>query len=305
MELPKSKEPLPSVGVSSNISTRLKEFHDAFAEEAERMSGNLFGIAKEVGTEDEYLATLGDSLQLIHNYLLNLMSRPDLLMGYIKRVYLNKESIDKRNDSVIISEDEYMYGDTPIAQPYAPLFKHLWMKHLTDGEDGEKAKIWSFFSAYNNIVEDWVLEGAVHIFDEKTRKFDCRLLRKLKASLESLEDVPEDELEGSEELQAHYDLLRSLRKEFMDYRNSMLPTKGNTPKVSKKPNVTEVSSVTVTKKGKQFDVETVDVKVTKDGKSTKVETMKVKKEMDTDPLAAKKAIVREKPVESKGKKATK
>src|ERR1019366_3493362 len=273
MEMSNTKKPekVVPIGVSENISQRLQEFHDAFAKEAERMSGNLFGITREVGQEDEYLATLADSLQLIHNYLLNLISRPDLLMGYVKRIYLNKEAIDRRDETIITEGGEYMYGDTPIAQPYAPLFKHLWLKHLTDGGEGEKTKIWRFFSTYNNIVEDWILEGAIQIFDDKTRKFDCRVLRKIKASLMNMEDVPEEDLEDSKEMEDHYKLLKTLREEFVEYRRS-LPLPASTPKTgivakkkvreqrepreSREAEVTEASSLTVTKhSGSTFDVE--------------------------------------------------
>jgi len=293
----KPQEKIAPVGVSEDISEKLREYHDAFAEEAEKMSGNLFGIASEVAQEDEYLSTLADSMQLIHNYLLNLLSRPDLLMGYVKRVYLNKESIDSKDDKVLISEDEYMYGDTPIAQPYAPLFKHLWTKHL---KEKEKAIFWSFFRTYNDIVEDWILEGAENLFDAKLRRFDRRVLRKIRESLETLEDVPEDELGDSEELRGHCKLLSSLRKDFMEYRRSLPPPPSAATKRTKvpkkEPDTAEVSSVTVTKHGKQYDVEAVDVKVTKTSKSTSVQTVKVRKEMDTDPLEKK--LVREKPVKT-------
>jgi hypothetical protein len=265
------------------------EYYDGFATNVSTMSDNLFSIAQAVSTgehADKELDGFPGSIQITTNYLLNLVSRPDLLMGYVKRVYVHRRSFDNGDGDAIIDDEEYFYGDVPFARPYAPKFKRLWQRHM---DEDEKARALRFFRTFNEIVEDWIAAGAAELFAAKDRAFDRSVLERIDASLTALDDVPDEEQAGSLELKRHYELLARIRAEFIAYRQEH-PTVVALGQPTKKPlkkktvqraNATEVQSVTVSKHGDRYEVDAVDVRVEKqkDG-GERVRALKVKTEVD-------------------------
>lgn len=290
--------------------------YNAFANNVKDLSSNLLSISKD-GAEgpdgkggDKGIASLPGVIQIVQNWLLNLTSRPDLLMGYVKRVYVNKKALDDGNGDALIDDEEYFYGDVAFARPHAPLFTRLWKRHMR--ADEQKRAI-EFFRAYNAIVEDWIAAGAAGLFDPSQRGFDHSVLMRIAASLRKLDAVPEDKLKGSRQLKEHYALLGAIRLEFLALRGpkdeedeedveDIAPPTTKAKVVSKQsstasdsttsraaPSSTtsrsngtattkaskEVMSVSVTNHGDHVDVEAVDVKVVKSANSAKVTATKV------------------------------
>jgi hypothetical protein len=259
----------------------IDEEYAAFADSVTSMAGNLRSITKSVTdgeNGDRQLKDLITAIELIENWLLNILSRPDLLVGYCKLVYLSKEAIDRGDGNALIDDDVYLYGDFDLAKPYAPLFKRLWSKHMNNEE---MKRVIEFFRAFNVIVENWISAGAEDIFIAKSRKFDRSVVARIGVSLAKLDRIPETKMDNimdklaqgksvelPKELVEHYALLKEIRNENINIRNL---------KITK----TEVGSVTVTKQGNHSHIEGVDVTIEKSNNKTKVTTVKVSSDIDT------------------------
>lgn len=271
-----------------DVEDRHAKTYEAFAKNVSDLSDNLFSIAKD-GAEgpdgkggDPKIANLPNTIRIIENWLLNLTSRADLLMGYVKRVYVNKKALDEGNGDALIDDEEYFYGDVAFAKPYAPLFTILWKNHMTKKE---KPMAINFFRTYNAIVEDWIADGAYKLFDKEKRAFDYNVLRRIAISIKKMDKVPEEELAKSQEMQDHYALLAKIREEFLalrkpkdeeeyddeeeeDTRPSKTTTKPTTTK--------ETVKVSVSKHKDHYDVVATDVKVVTGSSNTSVTATKVK-----------------------------
>jgi hypothetical protein len=194
------------------------EVYAAFEKGVKEMAANLYSIAVDVGVDVPALKPLPQAIQLIQNWLLNMMSRQDLLAGYTKRVYVNQRQFDVGNGDALIGDDEYFYGDAPFARPYAPMFKLLWENMKKAERDGAL----KFFRSFNEMIEDWITLGSVDLFaDNPKRSFDASVLQRLEASLEARDAVPPKKLANSTEQASHYSLLQSIRGEFLAQRGTM------------------------------------------------------------------------------------
>jgi len=218
---PRMAEATPTAEPDYGIHTKT---YKAFEANVRELSSNLYSIAKD-GAEgpdgkggDEQIAKLPGTIGIIENWLLNIFSKQDLLMGYVKRVYVNKKAIDEGNGDILIDDEEYFYGDAPFARPYAPLFTRIWKKHM---RKDEKPRAINFFRTYNAIIEDWVADGALNLFDKETREFDYNVIRRIGNSLKKLDRVPEEDLANSKEMKDHYKLLAIIREEFLDLRKNI------------------------------------------------------------------------------------
>jgi hypothetical protein len=275
-----------------------------FARNVLDLSTNLYSIATDVTqgeNADKEIANLPSVVRIVENWLLNLTSRPDLLAGYVKRVYVTKQKLEAGDGDALINDVEYFYGDAPFAQPYAPLFTRLWQKHLNADEKDRAVK---FFKTFNAIAEDWIASGAWKLFDEVRRPFDRSVLERLERSLLKLDEVPESELDDSPEMAQHYKLLQQIRKEFValrkkqplvtlaDVSRSSAPKTGVAKAKSKSKAgasaAAAASSVTVSRHGDHYDVDLEDVRVEQSGSraSARVSTVKVRTEVPAAAAAA-------------------
>jgi hypothetical protein len=281
-----------------------------FAKNVLDLSTNLYSIATDVTQgekADKEIANLPSVVRIVENWLLNLTSRPDLLAGYVKRVYVTKQKIDAGDGDALINDVEYFYGDAPFAQPYAPLFTRLWERHLNADEKDRATK---FFKTFNAIAEDWIASGAWRLFDEAKRPFDRSVLARLERSLLRLDEVPEHELEASEEMAQHYKLLQQIRKEFVALRKkqpavtladvsrssaaktkSKAKTAGRGSGGASRGASAAASSVTVSRHGDHYDVDAVDVRVEQTGSSARVSTVKVRTEVPAPAAPAPAAAI--------------
>jgi hypothetical protein len=208
----------------------IDDCHNAYADAMANMAGNLYIIVKDLldGKDHKLSGVASDikgldvAIQWIQNYFLNMLSRKELLLGYIKRVYVNLDMIEKRNKDAIMNDDEYMYGDTPICEPYAPLFFALWNNHM---KDRERDTAWEFFDSFNSIVEAWIMAGGADLFmdDVRDRKSDIAILNALENTIGALDaSTPKGNEKPSKEYaiahKAHYAELAKIRQSICDVK---------------------------------------------------------------------------------------
>lgn len=262
-------------------SKEIVQLYVTFTKEAENFSNNIYSIASQVGQENSTMAALPVSCQFVHNLVLNIMPRADMFSGYVKRIYVNKQFIEKGDEKAIIDDDEYLFGDLPIAKDLAPLFKRLWKEYMSEDE---KTLAIEYFKNFNDMIEQWILMDAYQLFEGiEKREFDVKMLKDLKVLLIAMDKIDEKKLEGSKEQNNLFLRLIQLRKEYLVEREinpviNLIPKNIKVPKVAT-TKVTEKATVTVKKEGNNTEVEATDVKVTKQGTKTKVETVTVKREV--------------------------
>jgi len=199
----------------------LEKLENEFRKNVKIFADNMQNITRHVHAKlskkgDNHLSHLPFIVQIIQNYLLNLIHKSHLIKGYIFRVYTSKEDMDKRDPSRLFNDDDYLYGDFKAARPFAPLVKELYEKHLTEEE---KDMAITFFVSFNQMAEDWLLEGAAEKIllasNRKEDKEDGALLVKIKKSINNVDA----ENPTPKQLENLYELLEDTREAFIKYRN--------------------------------------------------------------------------------------
>lgn len=172
---------------------------------------------------DGVMMILPHIIRIIQNYLLNLTHKSHLIKGYIFRVYVSKEYIDKKDYDPILDDDHYLYGDFPAGKQFAPVVKKLFVNYLTEKQ---REEIREFFVAYNTLAEDWLLqEGAEKILltsENEMYREDGEMLLKLKRQISAMEEYKQkngttvDDKDLSDEL---FRLLEDIRDEYIKVRD--------------------------------------------------------------------------------------
>lgn len=194
----------------------LDEIENEFRTNVTTLCENMNIKAEQIQTNlskkgDQSMSFLGFCIKIIHNYLINLTHKSHLIKGYIFRVYVSKEYIDKRDYVNILDDDEYLYGDFAAAKGFAPLVKRLFTEFLTEEE---RENVRDFFRTFNTLAEDWLLEeGVEKILLQSERNIDKEdgdILLKIKNVICKLEEKQDDE----KLLESLFVLLDDTREEF-------------------------------------------------------------------------------------------
>lgn len=242
----------------NNLENEFRKNVKIFSENMQNTCQHVHAKLSKKG--DNHLAHLPLIVQIIQNYLLNLTHKSHLIKGYIFRVYVSKEDIDNKDPKRLLNDDEYLYGDFPAARPFAPLVKELYEKHLTEEE---KKMCITFFTSFNQMAEDWLLEGAPDkIFLKSSRKEDKEdgeLLVKIRDRVYNMDEKNPTE----QQLDDLYELLEDTRVDYIKYRNervangaTILPPEAYKNKPAAANNSKEPKSLKDTRDTKTKDLKT-------------------------------------------------
>lgn len=199
----------------------LNQIEDDFRNNVDILCNKMLVRADKIHAElsregDMSMSFLKICINIIHNYLMNLTAKSHLVKGYIFRVYVSKDFIEKRDYEPILNDDEYLYGDFSAAKGFAPLIKRLFTEFLTPEQREETRE---FFITFNQLAEDWLIEeGVEKILLSTNRDIDGEdgvMLLKIKRAIMELEQNQADE-----ELQENlFKILDDTRQEFGKLRD--------------------------------------------------------------------------------------